>query len=343
MPTRRPRPRTDLPVLPFRVRDVVADGIPPGALRSKALHAPVPGVRMDATLADDLVAVCRAVALLLPETSAFSHLTAARLWKLPVSAAAEKGRELHVASAGPHRVLRTPRVVPHRGLGAADATLTKGVPVTTPGRTWRDLATVDLAADHPPVAGVDPAHEELVVLTDALLSCHPLTDVPRYGVQPSDLVAIVRSVAGDRGVVRLRRALADASTFVDSAMETRTRLRAIASGFPRPVVGADLVGPDGAWIARPDLCWPQARVAIEYDGETHVSRRRLSSDVARREAMERYGWRSVVVYATDVGTRWWVTYERLREAFALQGYPDPSRIPPAPRVLERPRIVSAPV
>ncbi|GMA24979.1 hypothetical protein GCM10025864_27380 [Luteimicrobium album] len=298
---------------------------------------------MDADLADDLVAVCRAVALLLPGGAAFSHLTAARLWKLPVSAAAEQRQELHVTGAGADRVLRTPRVVAHRGLGAAEVTSTKGVPVTSPGRTWRDLGAVDLAADGHPVAGVEPDHEELVVLTDALLSCHPLTDLPRYGLRPRDLVSIVRSIPGERGVGRLRRALAEASTFVDSSMETRTRLRAIASGFPRPVVGADLVGPDGAWIARPDLCWPQVRVAIEYDGASHVSRSRLGSDTARREAMERYGWRSVVLYATDVGARWWVTCERLREAFALQGCPDPARIPPAIRALERPRIVGVPL
>jgi hypothetical protein len=189
---------------------------------------------------------------------------------------------------------------------------------------------------------VDPLHEELVVLTDALLACHPLSDVPRYGLRPADLVAVLRSVAGGRGVVALRRALAEASTFVDSAMETRTRLRAIASGFPRPVIGADLVSPDGGWIARPDLCWPQVRVAIEYDGASHVSRRRLGSDVARREAMERYGWRSVVLFADDVGARWWVTCERLREAFALQGCPDAGRVPSAPRALVRPRIVAVP-
>ncbi|GAA4837439.1 hypothetical protein GCM10023221_13460 [Luteimicrobium xylanilyticum] len=343
MTPRPPRPRADLPRIPFLVRDAVANGVPPGALRSKALHTPVPGVRMDAALADDFIAVCRAVALLLPDGAAFSHLTAARLWKLPLSAAAEQDPRLHVTTTGANRVLRTARIVPHRGLGPGDSTRTEGVPVTTPGRVWRELGTVDLASDHRPVAGVDPAHEELVVLTDALLSCYPLTDLPRYGLLPRDLVSIVRSLSGERGVGRLRCALAEASTFVDSSMETRTRLRAIASGFPRPVVGADLVGPDGAWIARPDLCWPQVRVAIEYDGASHVSRSRLGSDVARREAMERYGWRSVVLYATDVGGRWWVTCERLREAFALQGCADPARIPPAPRALERPRIVAVPL
>jgi hypothetical protein len=123
----------------------------------------------------------------------------------------------------------------------------------------------------------------------------PLTDLPRYGLRLANLEAILQTIAGRRGAVALRRALAEASTFVDSAMETRTRLRAVSSGFPRPVVGADLVSPDGAWIARPDLCWPQVKVAIEYDGASHVSRRRLSADVARREAMERDGRRGALV------------------------------------------------
>jgi len=55
---------------------------------------------MDAALRDDFRAVCRAVALVLPDGAAFSRLTAARLWRLPVSLVAEREARLHVTGRG---------------------------------------------------------------------------------------------------------------------------------------------------------------------------------------------------------------------------------------------------
>ncbi|HWK92483.1 MAG TPA: hypothetical protein VNR17_09485 [Luteimicrobium sp.] len=297
---------------------------------------------MDARKADDLEAVCRAVALLLPDDAAFSGTTAAALWGLPLerpvqAAAAER---LRVIGRAGRRPVDTPRVVSHAGLRPGERVTRRGVPVTTPARTWRDLGTEDLlgASLGPHSSGVDQRHEALVVVTDAVLAPDALRDVPRYGVVPQDLRSVLTAARGARGTRALRAALVDARRFVDSAMETRLRLRLLASGFPCPVVGADLVTADGEWVARPDVCWPEVRVGIEYDGESHVNRRRLASDAARREAMERVGWRSMVVYAQDVGLRWPATVGRLRDMLALQGCTDPSRLRSYPDVAIRPRI-----
>jgi len=324
------------------VRDALAAGARPAALRSVRLHAPVPGVRMDARKANDLDAVCRAVALLLPDDAAFSGTTAAALWGLPLerpvhAAAAER---LHVTGRPGRRPLDTPRVVAHAGLRPGERVRRRGVPVTSPARTWRDLGAEDLLGEDlgPHSSGVDLRHEALVVLTDAVLASDALRDVPRYGVVPGDLAAALTAARGARGAKALRAALADARRFVDSAMETRLRLRLVASGYPCPAVGVDLVTPEGEWVARPDVCWPEVRVGIDYDGGTHVNRRRLASDTARREAMERVGWRSMVVYVQDVGLRWPATLGRLRDTLALQGCVDPSRLRAYPDVAIRPRI-----
>jgi hypothetical protein len=234
------------------------------------------------------------------------------------------------------------RVVAHVGLRDDERTRRERVPLTTPLRTWRDLAGVDLSdpkrGSHP--TGVDARHGELVVVTDALLASDDgYDDEPRYGLFRADLEAALAQWAGVRGVRALRAAFADARRFVDSAMETRTRLRTVASGFPCPVVGANLVSPRGLWLARPDMCWPEIGVAIEYDGEHHLDRAQLAHDTARRDAMDAIGWRCVVLYADDVGHRWPATVRRLREAFAQQGCDDPGRLAAAPAADVRARIV----
>jgi hypothetical protein len=298
---------------------------------------------MDPALRDDLRAVCRAVALLLPDGAAFSHLTAARLWELPVSRRVEHDRELHVTGIGPGRPLRTKRIVAHEGLPAGERRTRDGIAVTSPVRTWLDVGGL-LGSHHLDERGaarraVDPLHEELVVLTDALLADDGLRPVPRYGVEPVDLARALAASAGMRGVRRLRRAFGEASRFVDSPPETRLRLGLTRAGFPLPVVGADLVTPAGVWIARPDVCWPQVRVAVDYDGAPHVNRKKLRGDVARRDALERVGWRHVVLFKEDLEMRWRMTLRRIAEAFGVQGCADPGRVPPATRAVVRPRIM----
>jgi hypothetical protein len=338
-----PAPRQQLPPLPFLVSDALAAGIALGRLRSRSLYAPVPGVRMSAEHRGDLAAVCRAVALRLPDGAAFSHVTAARLWGLPTTRATERDERLHITGPGKARPFRSSRVAAHVGIRGDDVRLREGIPVTSPVRTWLDLGAL-LTSDHldPRGAarrGIDPLHEELVVVTDALLAQDGLRNVPRYGVRTEDLERALGASAGGRGVERLRRALDDARTFVDSPPETRVRLGLVAAGFPSPVVGADLFTTDGAWVGRPDLCWPQVGVAIDYDGAPHVSRRKLARDVARRDALERVGWRHVVLFADDVTVRWGITLRRVAEAFEAQGCREPGRLPPAGRTEGRPRFV----
>lgn len=43
----------------------------------------------------------------------------------------------------------------------------------------------------------------------------------------------------------------------------------VLGGLPRPLVQVGLPRPGGALVARPDLLYPEAWLAIEYDGATH--------------------------------------------------------------------------
>lgn len=344
----------DQPPVPpgsFLVTDALRAGVSYGRLRVSSLATPVRGVRMPAVEARDLTAWCAAIARSLPAGAAFSHVTAAQLWQLPLPgdrptregegvpsldrACARRGA-VHVSTSGAQRPIDARAVVPHRFTAAPERTTRDGLPVTTPTQTFTDLAALDLRRESGELPWavrdaarlLEPLVEDLVVVADALLASP-------WGYGLRELRAAVDSSRGRPGVRALRAALGQARHRVDSPMETRVRVRLVASGFPCPVVGADVYDDLGFWVARPDLSWPAARVAIEYDGVRHVSRSRLARDVARREGLERLGWRVIVLYAEDVGVHWYETVHRVQDAFRRAGV-DPREIVDAPDTVERP-------
>jgi hypothetical protein len=81
----------------------------------------------------------------------------------------------------------------------------------------------------------------------------------------------------------------------ESPPESSLRLLVIDAGFPVPEVQYEVCTIDGVMLWRLDLAWPQARVALEYDGfAAHAERR--ERDAARDADLRRRGW--LVVHAT---------------------------------------------
>ena len=303
------------------VAAALAVGLSRRRLRGGTLIAPVRGVRMPAADAGDLAARCQAIGLAMPAGAAFSHASAAALWGLPLPRGLDPAAPVHVIGPAGRPPIDAFAVASHEGLGANETRLLRGVRLTTVARTWADLgATLD--------------DTDLVILTDAVLALsYPRTTT-------SELTAAMTRAAGRRGCRALRRALGRARHFVDSPMETRVRLQLIASGFPCPVVGADLFDNLGCWVARPDLCWPSLRLAIEYDGEHHrTDRAQYARDIHRKEHMEDLGWRSIVLLADDVLRRWSATESRLVDAFVSRGVTVPSTLGGEPDTDLRRRIV----
>jgi hypothetical protein len=103
-------------------------------------------------------------------------------------------------------------------------------------------------------------------------------------------------------------------------METRVRLLVVLAGLPEPVVNHIVRDPAGEWLHRFDLSYPDLKVAIEYDGRQHAeSTEQWVKDVARRESLDRAGWRLVVVLSQDVFTTPGETIARIRDALAARG------------------------
>ena len=58
--------------------------------------------------------------------------------------------------------------------------------------------------------------------------------------------------------------------------------------------------PDGRFVARVDLAFPEQRVAIEYDGAWHGAPGQLARDRRRLNALVAAGWTVLHVTAADL-------------------------------------------
>lgn len=282
---------------PFTVEQARLAGVSRDVLRGSRFWSPHYGIHVSTDEPDSLVCRCRALARAVPDVT-FSHLTAARLCHLPVPGLCgplgiPDDEPLEVTSAGTPPRWRGVRG--HRSVVDANhIELRHGLRLTSGGRTWADLSAR---------LGID----DLVVLGDAVLS-RGMASV----VELTALAARPRR----RGVSRMRAAIALLEPRTDSPRETRLRLLLVRAGLPQPTANLDVVE-DGEWLARPDLSYPQLRIAIEYDGaHHHTDRRQWRSDITRRRLLEDAGWLLIVVTAEDLDRHPEAIVERVRRAIA---------------------------
>lgn len=241
-------------------------------------------MRVPAALADDLAARTRAMLRVSPDGAAISHATALLLHDVDLPTRLGSDERVHVSVPSSAVVPRRAGLVSHTFDAARLPTRTvRGVLAVTPEHAWRQLAS------SLPV-------EELAVLGDATV---------RRRKPPTTVAALRRTVreapAGTRGIARMRAALELVRPGTDSPMESRTRLLLVAAGLPCPRVNAPVHDTSGAFVAMPDMTYPEAKVAIEYDGDVHrTDRRTWRRDIARKQRLEELGWRVIVVTADDV-------------------------------------------
>lgn len=149
-----------------------------------------------------------------------------------------------------------------------------GVRLTSPARTWLDLASV---------LGVD----DLVVAGDSLVCEHgPEFPFPRDALcRIEDLRSVVARHPGSRGVRKARAAVELIRVGADSPPETRLRLLLGRAGLPElvpnlVVTEADPWGGPGRSVLWPDAACPQWRVALQYEGVHHNGEDQYLRDIA---------------------------------------------------------------
>ncbi len=164
----------------------------------------------------------------------------------------------------------------------AELTTHKGVPVTTPERTWCDLA---------PYLSL----HDLVAAGDRVIwRKDPLARV-------ADLHEMVRRHPGPRGALTRAAALTRVSDRADSPPESHLRLRFREAGLPSAAANLGVRSPSGALIAEIDLAFDRYRVGVDYEGDHHrTERRQWMRDLRRFAELEDAGWSMVRATADDL-------------------------------------------
>ena len=140
--------------------------------------------------------------------------------------------------------------------------------MTTPERTWRDLA------------GVLP-EGALLAVTDQLLA--------RW-CSRADLERQLAGRPTGRGCARARAVLPVADPAAESPMESVLRWLVHAAGLPAPVLQYVVRDDAGRFLARADLAWPDRRVLVEFDGDVHRERDVFVGDLRRQNRVVSAGW-----------------------------------------------------
>src|SRR4051794_32439061 len=228
--------------------------------------------------APDLRTRLPAVLMTAQTGAVLSHDTAAAMWKVQIPLRPETDAVHLTVPPGSKARNRSDRRLHRAVLLPDDVERRWGLDVTTPARTWRDLAAV-----------LEPA--ALLAVTDQLLDvlCRP-ADLER---------ALARRPTGP-GSLRGRRVLAVADPEVDSPMESVLRWLLHEAGLPRPVQQYRAVDDHGRQMGFGDLAWPDRKVLIEFDGDVHRSRKVFVGDLRRQNRLVLQGWIVLRFTSADV-------------------------------------------
>ena len=155
----------------------------------------------------------------------------------------------------------------------------EGLAVTSPARTVRDL-------------GCWCSFETAVVAGDHLARMFP-GRVPLVGD------ALPRSV----GIRQARAVHAALDPRAESPGESLTRLLLVAGGLPAPEAQIEVFDPDGTFLGRCDLGWPEDAVMLEFDGRVKYQPRtggRSPSETVFAEKVREDGLRACGVTVVRV-------------------------------------------
>lgn len=208
-----------------------------------------------------------AVLLTAPSGAVLSHATAAALWDVAIPFQPDDVRVHLTVATGSAVRARADRSIHRSPLTAAEVTTRRGLPVTTPARTWRDLAAVLSEAP-------------LLAVADQLLVVH---------CTPEDLRRQLQLRPSGRGAARARGVLPLADRDAGSPMESVLRWLLHAARLPAPVL-QHVVRDAQGFVGRVDMAWPDRRVLVEFDGDGHRERKVFVDDVRRQNRLVMAGW-----------------------------------------------------
>lgn len=291
----QPQPRILDTRRPFTRAEARAAGISEKLLISGRFHKVHYDTYVDAAVVITPLVRARSALHVGPPGAYICHISAAELWGLPVPL----DGHTHLSMTSRSDRLRRIGIKSHLGQPGAAQTRVNGVPISTPEQTF-----IDLAAYRLPLV-------DLVAVGDAMLRAR-LATIDSLGAALSRWTGCGTRLA--------TRALALVREGVDSPMETRLRLLLVLSGLPEPRTNLILRAEDGTWRMRFDLCYPQYKVLVEYDGRHHnEDMAQWEHDLYRREDLDRLDYRLVVVTSGGLFREPERTLKRVRDALRDRG------------------------
>jgi very-short-patch-repair endonuclease len=282
------------PTGPFRGSQALAEGLlTRGQLRGPRYRRIYPDVYAPSDLPDSLLTRSKAASLLVSDQGGvLAGYSAAVLlgadcapWRAPAEVLVPRNTRAH------------PGLVVHYGSpDETEITEVDGCRVTSAAR-----AAWDLARRLPLV--------EAVVAVDALARLG--------GFPPAELLARSTSHPRARHVRRLPEVIRLADPRAESPMETRLRVSLVRAGLPNPEVQYRVTDEHGFVLARVDLAYPKAELALEYDGDSHFTHQRATADRQRDAELAGIGWLTVRLGPDDVGAA--QTVQRVAHLLAQRG------------------------
>jgi hypothetical protein len=276
MPKRLPRSRITGPTTRSGARE---SGLSIRELRHPAVLRLSRDTYLPRALRGNLASRFAAVLLTAPPGAVLSHLSAADVWGVQLPLRARGDQRVHVTIPPDSRAeSRTDRRLYRLGLTEGDVARRWSMPVTTPARTWRDLAAVL----EPPA---------LLAASDQLLNGL----ASRRELEEE----LARRPSG-RGCARARGVLPIADPRAESPMESVLRWLVHAAGLPAPELQYVVRDGAGVFLGRADMAWPEQRVIVEFDGDVHRERDVFVKDVRRQNRLVSAGWTVLRFTSADV-------------------------------------------
>lgn len=318
----------DLPADVFRYDEAVSAGVARSRLNAGDIRHPHHGIYSASSRDDPLTPQnrCRELAIAFDGVRVFSHLTAARLWGMPLPFGWSETEDMHTIAHHGAAPMRRPGVVGWETALELKWTWLDGLPVTQPAEVWCQLAM-------PGATGVDRSGrrrslsvEWLVAVGDYLLTGPKVEGVRTPLCTREHLIAALARHRGKRGVKAARDALDRIRTPVHSPRESLLRLLLVDHGLPEPEVQLAVMTAQG--VRHADLGYRAARLLIEYQGDHHrTDRDQWLDDLTRTQLFTDAGYDTIYVGAADVTpSAAAALVERIRRALARASARETSRM-----------------
>lgn len=298
---------------PFSFREAVEAGV---SRRRLARHDVVHAHRgLYAPAApSELRTACGQALPLLGQHRWFSHLTAARLWGIPLPFEWTDTEPLHVLTLPGAEPLRRPGIIGWESADHPGGAMQGPIPLVVPAGVWAQLSV-------PGATGADAETGRRLTLTgDWLVAAgdYLLTGPRRAGGRVplctvDELAAAARTHRGKRGAKALAWALERVRPGPQSPRESLLRLALVDRGLPEPAVQPAVLTADG--IRHADLGYPDRRLLIEYQGDHHrTDRQQWRADLKRQQLFEDAGHRVIAVTVEEFADGCFGLAQRIRRA-----------------------------